>query len=149
MPEFRWILLGLGLLLLGGIWWWGSRRPTQARGHAELREADPSANFTTTVIAESATQLGLDPPGAAPPAFAANPIVREPSISPYEPLRISARESSPPAGDLDLPIMVEPAVDSQVLQIDDVQMLVEGATVDPGASTAVLPGLPSVPAGPP
>jgi cell division protein ZipA len=38
LDEFRWILLGLGLLLIGGIWWWGARRPEQAPGNAELRE---------------------------------------------------------------------------------------------------------------
>jgi cell division protein ZipA len=38
LPEFRWILLGLGLLLIAGIWWWGSRRSAQAPGNAELRE---------------------------------------------------------------------------------------------------------------
>ncbi len=38
MAEFRWILLGLGLLLIAGIWWWGSRRSSQAPGNAELRE---------------------------------------------------------------------------------------------------------------
>ena len=38
MAEFRWILLGLGLLLIAGIWWWGGRRSAQAPGNAELRE---------------------------------------------------------------------------------------------------------------
>lgn len=38
MGEIRWILLGLGVLLILGIWWWGSRRSTQAPGMAELRE---------------------------------------------------------------------------------------------------------------
>lgn len=38
MAEFRWILLGLGLLLIVGIWWWGARRSAQAPGDAELRE---------------------------------------------------------------------------------------------------------------
>lgn len=37
--ELRWILLGLSLLLLAGIWWWGARRSAQAPGNAELRES--------------------------------------------------------------------------------------------------------------
>ena len=41
MPEFRWILLGLGLLLLAGIWWSGRRGASQARGSASLRDAVP------------------------------------------------------------------------------------------------------------
>ncbi len=40
--ELRWILLGLSLLLLAGIWWWGSRRSAQAPGNAELREITPA-----------------------------------------------------------------------------------------------------------
>jgi len=41
--ELRWILLGLSLLLLGGIWWWGARRSAQAPGNPELRELTPSS----------------------------------------------------------------------------------------------------------
>jgi cell division protein ZipA len=40
--ELRWILLGLSLLLLAGIWWWGSRRSAQAPGNVELREITPA-----------------------------------------------------------------------------------------------------------
>jgi cell division protein ZipA len=39
--ELRWILLGLSLVLLAGIWWWGARRSAQAPGNAELRETTP------------------------------------------------------------------------------------------------------------
>ncbi len=39
LTEFRWILLALGLLLIVGIWWWGSRRSAQAPGNPELRES--------------------------------------------------------------------------------------------------------------
>jgi cell division protein ZipA len=37
--ELRWILLGLSLPLLAGIWWWTVRRAGQAPGNAELRES--------------------------------------------------------------------------------------------------------------
>jgi cell division protein ZipA len=37
--ELRWILLGLSLPLLGGIWWWTARRTRQAPGDAVLRES--------------------------------------------------------------------------------------------------------------
>ncbi len=37
--ELRWILLGLGLTLLAGIWWWTARRSGQTPGNAELRES--------------------------------------------------------------------------------------------------------------
>jgi cell division protein ZipA len=39
--ELRWILLGLSLVLLAGIWWWGARRSAQAPGNAQLRESKP------------------------------------------------------------------------------------------------------------
>jgi hypothetical protein len=37
--ELRWILLGLSLPLLAGIWWWTARRAGQAPGNAALRES--------------------------------------------------------------------------------------------------------------
>jgi cell division protein ZipA len=40
--ELRWILLGLSLPLLAGIWWWTARRAGQAPGNAELRESTPA-----------------------------------------------------------------------------------------------------------
>jgi cell division protein ZipA len=39
--ELRWILLGLCLPLLVGIWWWTTRRSGQAPGNHELRESTP------------------------------------------------------------------------------------------------------------
>src|SRR5271169_5890680 len=39
--ELRWILLGLSLVLLAGIWFWGARRSAQAPGNAQLRESQP------------------------------------------------------------------------------------------------------------
>jgi cell division protein ZipA len=39
LAELRWILLGLTLALLAGIWWWGMRQSRQAPGNAQLRES--------------------------------------------------------------------------------------------------------------
>jgi cell division protein ZipA len=46
--ELRWILLGLSLPLLVGIWWWTVRRSGQAPGNAELRESTstPDPRYT-------------------------------------------------------------------------------------------------------
>jgi len=38
LAEIRWILLGLGLLLIAGIWWRGARRSAQAPAGGELRQ---------------------------------------------------------------------------------------------------------------
>ena len=42
MQELRWILLGLGLLLIGGVWLWGRRRSAAAADEvaAVVRAAD-------------------------------------------------------------------------------------------------------------
>ncbi len=50
MAELRWILLGLTLVLLAGIWWWGARQSRQAPGNAQLRES-PADNTVVPVAA--------------------------------------------------------------------------------------------------
>lgn len=76
---------------------------------------------------------------APPPAFNSNPVVREPSISPYEPLRISTHESDDSDNGLDIPVMAEPDVDSQIVELEDVQLIEEGSTDFVGATTTLLP----------
>ena len=91
MPEFRWILLGLGLLLIVGIWWWGARRSAQAPGDAELRE--------TTV---------KDPLRAEPaaPDLGAPMEVHGWDKSPFEPISIKTSDFEHVAF-LDEPMMVD------------------------------------------
>jgi len=74
LDEFRWILLGFGLVLIGGIWWWGARRPEQAPGNAELRE--------------STSDSPVDHPRSMPGA-------REWAVSPLEPLSIRTADFEP------------------------------------------------------
>ncbi len=139
MPEFRWILLGLGMLLLGGIWWWGSRRPAQARGFSELRESDSLSTLTSLPAAEP----GMPANAAAPAAFSANPVMREPSISPYEPLRISTQDCDDAWNSLDIPVMAELEIEPHGVELEDVQLLNE-TTPDPsGTTTTLLPPEPS------
>jgi len=85
LDEFRWILLGLGLLLIGGIWWWGARRPDQAPGNAELRES----------TSESSGENIRSMPGA-----------RDWSVSPLEPLSIRTAEFEP-VPVLDTPMLAD------------------------------------------
>ncbi len=121
MPEFRWILLGLGLLLLAGIWWSGRRAASQARGSSSLRDAEAAASREATGARLSMPEPELPEPtlpvtfsGAAP---------REPAISPYEPLRI--RSGAGVAGDraMSIPVLEHPHEDSGVVQLDDVDLL--------------------------
>jgi cell division protein ZipA len=52
LAELRWILLVLGTLSIGVIWWWSARRSAQAPGNAELRES--SVVPVPTLAAQSA-----------------------------------------------------------------------------------------------
>ena len=90
MGEIRWILLGLGLLLIAGIWWRGARRSAQAPAGGELRQSEPSAP------AMSAT---------APPV---RPASADWSVSPLEPLSIKTADfDAVPM--LDMPVRAESA----------------------------------------
>ena len=91
MAELRWILLGLGLLLIAGIWWRGARAGGAASADADLRdprdgmERDPSrarpdgAAFREPVIGE---EFELPPP-------------RERAVPPFEPLTIKTTDLEP------------------------------------------------------
>jgi cell division protein ZipA len=77
LAEFRWILLGLGLLLIAGIWWWGGRRSAQAPGNAELRET-----------------TAKEPPRQESSMKNVEPFIEthEWEISPFEPLSIKSAD---------------------------------------------------------
>jgi cell division protein ZipA len=79
LAELRWILLGLTLALLAGIWWWGVRQSRQAPGNAQLRES-PADN---TVV----------------PVAAAADDDRDWGVPPFEPLSIRTAELRAPALD--------------------------------------------------
>ena len=81
--ELRWVLAGLSLLLLGGIWWWGARRARQSPGNAELRES--------SVVPPVSPARGMGPADeesnqAEARGYDASP--RNWSVSPLEPLSI-------------------------------------------------------------
>lgn len=103
--ELRWILLGLSLVLLAGIWWWGARRSAQAPGNAALREVTPGPR----VQHESHSP---DPKSPEPPkSLSPEPKAPEPKspelksaewVSPFEPLSIRA------TGYEDVPVLEGP-----------------------------------------
>ena len=66
MAELRWILLGLGMLAIGAIWWWTARRSAQAPGNAELRESTAAPVRT---LRRRADRRILDSPRSAPHAI--------------------------------------------------------------------------------
>jgi cell division protein ZipA len=92
LEEIRWILSGLGLLLIAGIWWRGARRSAQAPAGGELRQSEPA------------------PPSlsAAPSPLPVRPVSTEWSISPLDPLSIKTGDfEDVPV--LDMPVRTEVA----------------------------------------
>lgn len=98
MAEFRWILLGLGLLLIAGIWWWGARR-------SRLR-APVSESSTLQAGLPSLTPAG--PPGAtltgaAPSVPLPDDARQDWGVPPFEPLHIKSADFDRVPADLDEP----------------------------------------------
>jgi cell division protein ZipA len=80
--ELRWILLGLSLPLLLGIWWWTARRSAQAPGNAQLRES------TAARTAEPVLALDARYTESQDDALRTLPETGDWSVSPFEPLNI-------------------------------------------------------------
>jgi cell division protein ZipA len=81
LAELRWILLGLGIIAIGAIWWWSARRSGQAPGNAELRESTsaPPHGFGASSADSASTSSEKRHPAAG---------TRDWSVSPLEPLSI-------------------------------------------------------------
>jgi cell division protein ZipA len=120
LAEFRWILLGLGLLLIAGIWWWGGRRSTQAPGNAELRET-----------------TAKEPPRQEVAARAAGPPVEmhEWEMSPFEPLSIKTADFD------EVPILDEPMILDVETRPPEPEYFDDADTV---ANTDIVPVMPPV-----
>jgi cell division protein ZipA len=106
VAELRWILLGLSLPLLAGIWWWTARRARQAPGHAELRES------TVAKPAEAPTPPPLDPRYIDPDEddMKPAPASRDWGVPPFEPLNIHTADfDHVPVLDGPMMVSVEPA----------------------------------------
>ncbi len=98
--EFRWVLAGLGVLLIAGIWWWGARRISQASDEAELRDGASGGAGGPPVDA-----------GYMRPYARAGAAEREWGVPPLEPLSIKT-------GQFDhVPVLHEPMmVDIQTVE---------------------------------
>jgi len=123
MGELRWILLGLGILSIGAIWWWGARRSGQTPGNAELREptAAPSQGLATSAGESARSERWSDTSEA-----------RGWGIPPLEPLSIrTARLEQAPA--LDEPMSAHADAPEPVLDLD------AGTQPEPAAMTVQPP----------
>jgi cell division protein ZipA len=96
--ELRWILLGLGLPLLIGIWWWTARRAGQIPGKSELRESTPSADIPRH--ADSSDDMPAE----------TEPQPRDWGVPPFEPLNIRTADfDHVPVLDGPMMVSTEPA----------------------------------------
>jgi cell division protein ZipA len=99
--ELRWILLGLGLLLLAAIWWWTARRSGQAPGDAALRESTIGKPLEPTPLLDPSYADSDDDRGAV-----SGP--RDWGVPPFEPLNIRTADfERVPV--LDGPMMIDAA----------------------------------------
>jgi cell division protein ZipA len=83
--ELRWILAGLSLVLLVGIWWWGARRSGHAPGNAVLRESKPNEAQRHEPAADIGPEREQLPDQGAEPG---TPPRADEWVSPFEPLSI-------------------------------------------------------------
>lgn len=94
--ELRWILLGLSLVLLAGIWWWGRRRSRQAPGNPALREMSPLAPLRSEPYADNAPREAEAEAGEseaeADAEEAPDPRGRDWGVPPFEPLSIRTQD---------------------------------------------------------
>lgn len=131
MAELRWILLGLGTLAIGVIWWWSARRSAQAPGNAQLRESTvgpvaapvPASPSSEVPHAEKRSMASGEGHASAAGARAAPAVGRaapdagegrvspteraEWSVSPLEPLSIRTADFED-VPEMDQPMMTQP-----------------------------------------
>src|ERR1700691_5174048 len=123
--ELRWILLGLSLVLLAGIWWWGRRRSSQAPGDAQLREITPS----------------VEPQRPEPAAREAEPQP-EWGVPPFEPLSIHTHDyEHVPVLDGPMMVAADPAPTAHATAHATTHATTQ-APAPPPASPAAAPSLP-------
>jgi cell division protein ZipA len=96
--ELRWILLGLSLPLLAGIWWWTARRSRQTPGNAELRESIVVKPAKPAAAAPTLDPRYADSDDEADSGHGDAEFGRPPSesrdwgVPPFEPLNIRTAE---------------------------------------------------------
>jgi cell division protein ZipA len=157
LAELRWILLGLGTLAIGAIWWWSARRSAQTPGNAELRESTvmppppavaeaPQAEKRAPTVgpsrlaevrASSAETRAAAGEARASPAERASTVERaEWSISPLEPLSIRTADFEE-IPDVELPMLTH----SDPLDItQELGAVRAGPPAAPSAAPAMQPG---------
>ena len=149
MTELRWILSGLGVVMIAAIWWWSTRRSRQAPGNAELRESTVVPLQSLTANADPREREPRETPdhrqppdyrpseyrppsdARAPADHAEPPEFHERKIAPLEPLSIRTGDFEH-VPILDLPMMVD-AEAAPVEDLEPVEPSMPPADVEAGA----------------
>jgi cell division protein ZipA len=150
--ELRWILMGLSVPLLAGIWWWSARRAGQAPGNAALRESTAGKPAETIPPLDPRYADYYDDDDDVTP----EPESRDWGVPPFEPLNIrTAAFDRVPV--LDGPMMVNadreplavPAPAAASVQVSrTIPVMVAAATVQGAPAAAMAPASARVPATP-
>ena len=131
MAELRWILLGLGLLLIAGIWWRGARAGGATGSNSDAREPRGGAG-------PDPSRTPPDGPSFREPVFGEEfelPPPRERAVPPFEPLTIRTADLEP------LPVVDAPFVQEIPIAADPDD--------DPAEPPAAAPSRPVPPIPPP
>ncbi len=113
MAQLRWILAGLGAVVIAAIWWWSTRRSGQAPGNSELRES--------TVL----------PVQSLAPAADARDRAADDRQSPLEPLSIRTADFDR-VPILDMPMMADREREhGRIEVVDDMESSMLGLSSDP------------------
>jgi cell division protein ZipA len=142
LADFRWqlfwILLGLGVSMIAGIVWWGSRR-SQAPGNAELRGSSMAK------APDSVPSVAADEEQLPSRDGTVQPEMRDWGVPPFEPLSIRTAEFDRiPV--LDRPMMVDPdATDVSEPASERSGTMRHSQPAAPPPSAAIAPSAPAPP----
>jgi cell division protein ZipA len=75
VPELRWILLGAGIALILGLWWWETRRPREPRLAESANSGPLEADATAADPGEAADAGGYFAEGEPEPAASYAPTI--------------------------------------------------------------------------
>jgi cell division protein ZipA len=139
--ELRWILLGLSLPLLAGIWWWSARRAGQTPGNAALRESIAGKP------AEAIPPLDPRYADSDDDDMTPEPESRDWGVPPFEPLNIRTADfdrvpvlESPMMINADQERLAAPAPAAASIQVSrTIPVMTAAAAVEGAPEAAIAP----------
>jgi cell division protein ZipA len=139
LAQLRWILAGLGAIAIAAIWWWSTRRSTQAPGNSELRESTvmPLQGLATAADGPERGSGERPPPRDHAELRDRTEARYERAVSPLEPLSIRTADFER-VPILDLPMTENrPAEHARDEEVDYIESSMSGLSGDPDHSIDV------------